>query len=113
MNKLGLYGCLVLLASVSLFGCLQTGSGRVTDTIANTETQGLIWKTNDVYLTNDHDADYCAKNENIYLQALNYSSTKEKVTVNYDTYFFFFPWDCGKASGYSIGGLITNITKTE
>jgi len=111
-NKLALYGCLILLAGASLFGCIQSGSGRVTDTIANTEKQGVLWKTNDVYLTNDHDADYCAKDENIYNTALNYSSTKEKVTLNYDTYWFFFPWECGSASGYNVGGLITNISKS-
>ena len=96
------------------FGCLQTGSGRVTDTIANTERQGLIWKTNDVYLTNDHDAMYCAQDSNIYEQAKNFSASKAKITLDYNTYFVYFPWDCHTAltGGYEDGGIISNIKET-
>ena len=104
---------IVLFGAMMFSGCVQTGSGKVTDTIANTERQGLIWKTNEVYLTNDHDAFYCARDPQIFEDAKNYSSTKAKITIEYDTYFYFMPWECGSGGDkYSNGGVITSIKET-
>ena len=55
MNKL-----LVLsIMSLSLFaGCIRTGDGVAHDTIYQIQQDGVIWKTYDVWLTNDHPTDH-------------------------------------------------------
>jgi hypothetical protein len=93
-----------------LFGCIETGEASVTDTVANVEHQGLVWKTTEMYLTNDHDTFYCLQDSKLIEKAKKLSETKGKATIYYKINMFFFPWDCGGGSDkYSNGGLVTDI----
>jgi predicted small secreted protein len=44
----------LLLVSLLPTGCIETGKGTAVDTIYDVSDNGIIWKTNIVYLTNDH-----------------------------------------------------------
>lgn len=105
---------LAIPALLLLSGCIQTGSGRVSDTVANVERQGLIWKTNDLYLTNDHDALYCIREPALFQQAQALAENRSKVRVEYDTFLFAWPWECSMGNDkYSMGGIVKSITPVQ
>ncbi len=90
---------------------LKAGQGRVSDTVANVENHGLIWKTNDLYLTNDHDAFYCIRDPALYAQAQMYAENRSKVRIEYDTFLWTWPWECSSQGigKYGVGGIVTSI----
>lgn len=102
----------LLLTGLLSLGCIQQGKGKVTDTIANVETQGVVWKTTEVYLTNDHDAFYCILPSDTVNRELaeRFAENKTKVRIEYDIYLATTPDQCGEGSTkYSAAGVVTKI----
>lgn len=45
---------MLLIGMFATTGCINKGSGSAVDTIYDVSTEGMVWKTPVVYLTNDH-----------------------------------------------------------
>lgn len=100
----------LIAGTVLLSGCIQTGEGKVTDTVANVERQGLIWKTNELYLTNDHDAFFCLREQAVFERAQNYADSKQLATIHYRSFLFYWPWECGWGTEkYGDAGIVYKI----
>jgi len=92
---------LLLISPFLITGCWVTGRGTAQDTMYQIQYDGLIWKTYDVWLTNDHPTEshsaiYCPEVDNIELvkkiqEAVN---SKSKCTIEYHNEFIIAPWRC-------------------
>lgn len=91
----------LLLIGVLLFGCLETGKGTATDSIARVSDTGLIWKTWKVQLTNDHPTDenpmqYGIEHDQNLIDSLQtYAGSKVIVKIFYTQYALPKFWEYG------------------
>ena len=93
---------LLAILSLSLFaGCIQTGEGTAQDTIYQIQQAGLVWKTYDVWLTNDHPTEsysaiYCPEPDATALLTKIKAAvaSKAKCTITYHNEMFVAPWRC-------------------
>ena len=105
---------LLLLIGVLILssGCIQTGSGVATDSIARIYYSGIVWHTWKVQLTNDHPIDgdqqvYGIENNVELVRDLqHYADTGERVKLYYTTNFVRAPWN------YSDSEAIYKVEKT-
>ena len=105
MNKLTILSLLLLAGFLFMtFGCIETGRGTSTDTIARTSYEGLIWKTWRVELTNDHPisdgyggtiSQRYGVDNNAELQKTlqDYQANTTKVKLYYRSELFVWPWE--------------------
>ena len=110
--KWAIAGVILLGILAFFFGHIQTGEGKVTDNVMNIETQGIIWKTTELYLTNDHSYFYCIQDANLKTIASSLSDNKSIATIYYHTYIYLFPWECSSGSGnYNNAGIVYQIVE--
>lgn len=94
---------LMILGLVLLQGCVETGKGIATDSIADISLEGIVWKTWRVQLTNDHpicDGGSCdqqrygVEKDPVLIQTLqNYAETGKRVKIYYTSHLIRAPWD--------------------
>lgn len=97
LNKIGIG--LMILGLLALQGCVETGKGTATDSIADISFEGVVWKTWRVQLTNDHPVDgdpqrYGVEHDPELIQKLqHYAETGQRVKVRYSTHLIRAPWN--------------------
>lgn len=89
---------LILVTLLATSGCIETGKHSATDTIFSVGSEGLIWRTPVVYLTNDHPSGtYSAiytvdpNNPSLIKKLEEAKTSGQKVTIAYRTEFLYFP----------------------
>ena len=116
MKKSVLAVAILALLVLSTSGCIVKGKGISKDTIYGIEEDGYVWKTWNVWLTNDHpsgkpgdtgyySAIYSVSKDNKYLveKIQELAGTNKTVIIYYENHMFVFPWE------YSSDVVITDI----
>lgn len=115
MNKKYVVCVFLLTVLIAFSGCIETGKGYSIDTIYGIQENGLIWKTWDVWLTNDHPSQgsdgnsYSAiysvpKQDTLLVEQIQLlSGSGKKVKVYYRNELLWYPWD------YSSGTIIYKV----
>lgn len=102
-NKTILVMFMLLIGMFATTGCINKGYGTAVDTIYDVSTEGLVWKTPVVYLTNDHpsagtaghgySAKYTFDPDNTDLRKFleEARDSRRMVKIYYSNEAFFFP----------------------
>jgi hypothetical protein len=91
---------IIVLSLISLSGCwVTTRKASQIGYITNVETDGLIVKSNCVYLRTSLESSkeetWCVENENVRRQLEDARDKGTKIKINYHDEFFYMPGRCG------------------
>ena len=91
---------ILLLMLLALASCGRIGEGTSQDTIFQVQKSGLIWKTTEIWLTNEHQTEtdsnaYCIEDPALQEIARAALRSKTKCTIEYHDEFIIAPWRCG------------------